>query len=203
MRLGGASDRRSRRGSTHERNEARAQRLRIHTRRYQRRTCMRRALPGPDRNVACCAVVPGEQIILERANALKHLSSASEGGSSQSDTVSSLHASMSGPWASLQGDGVRQTPAPATTYCIAQHMSSQDELIAIPLMCRHNCEAALTGHGHGMTDSPKPVRKARLLLSPCLSASFSYHSPFTRLRKACSGVTCRLERIRMCSTSAN
>lgn len=102
-----------------------------------------------------------------------------------------------------RGDGIRQTPAPATTYCIVHYMSSQGEFIAIPLMCRYNCEAALTGHGHGMTDSPKPVRKATLLLSPCLSASFSYHSPLTRLRKAWFGVTCRLERIRMCSTSAN
>ena len=56
--------------------------------------------------------------------------------------------------------------------------------IAISLMCRYTCEAALAGRGHGMTDSPKLVRKATFLLPPCLSTSFSYHSPRTRLRQA-------------------
>jgi hypothetical protein len=70
-RLGGASVvRRCRRGSTHEAQRERSERH------GQRPACMRRALPGPDRNVACCAVVPGEQIVLEWANARKRLSSA-------------------------------------------------------------------------------------------------------------------------------
>jgi hypothetical protein len=68
---------RCRRGSTHEaqreRSESPAAARQGHR---QRPACMRRALPGPDRNVACCAVVPGEQIVLEWANALKRLSSA-------------------------------------------------------------------------------------------------------------------------------
>ena len=71
----------------------------------------------------------GEQIILERANALPTPTLVIRVAAHQSsdNTVSSLHASMSGPWGSLQGDGVRQTPAPATTSFAVQYMSSQDE----------------------------------------------------------------------------
>ena len=106
-------------------------------------------------------------------------------GSSQNDNVSSLHASMSGPWGCLQGDGARQTPAPATTCCVVQYMSSQVDsknCYAIPLMCRHTCEVALIGPWP-WHDSPKPARKATLL-SPCPSTGSSYHSPPARLRKA-------------------
>ena len=89
----------------------------------------------------------GEQIILERANALPTPTLVIRVAAHQSsdNIVSSLHASMSGPWDSLQGDGVRQTPASATTFFTVQYMSLHRTQIAIQLMCRHTCEAALTG----------------------------------------------------------
>ena len=73
--------------------------------------------------------MPGEQIILERANALKRLSSAWQLTEWHCVITACLHVGSLGLSLSLQGDGVRQMPAPATTYDTVRYMSSQDDLL--------------------------------------------------------------------------
>ena len=140
MTLGGASvGHRQRINMREERSESPAA---THTC-YQRPACMRRALPGPGRNVACWAVVPGEQIILERANALQRLSPAWQ----LTRVVTTLcHHCMPPrrvPWARCREtayDRRRRLPLHLLQYSTCLHRTK----IAIPLMCRHTCEAALT-----------------------------------------------------------